>query len=142
MSRVFAEPYFVSPHAVQRYRERVEPTAAPAAVIDRIQAGLTGQTPRYPIARTIAVADRWRRFVAIIEPAAPGDVLRPWPAVATVWRYGLCPILLRRKRCAGGDKLYRYLNPVGLTGIPAAKVRRLRAQARETSDGAAGGAPR
>lgn len=106
-----AEPYFVTPHAIQRARQRVAVfrRLGDQAIIETIRLGLQEAAPAYPPERTIAIAERslHPRFVAIVEPPLPAQ---EWPSVVTVWGWGACPFLLRRKRCwPGPDKRYRYL---------------------------------
>lgn len=107
----FGQPYFVTPHAIQRFRERVRGARrwSDQRIIDTVRAGLQDAGPPYPPARTVAIAERsdQPRFVAIIEPPMPNQ---EWPAVVTIWGWGVCPILLRRKRCRGIDRRYRWLN--------------------------------
>lgn len=104
------EPYFVSPHAIQRYRERVDRRVSDQEIIHHVQEGLQGVAPCYPPSgRPLAIADRARTFVAIIAPIerSPGE----WPTVMTIWRWGTCPILLKRRDGRGrGRRHYRWLN--------------------------------
>lgn len=107
------EPYFVTPHAIQRFRQRVRgfAHASDMEIVRIVMRGLQRAGPCYPPPRTIAVAERAAkpRFVAVIEPPPPGH---EWPSVVTIWGWGICPFLLRRKRGMHGqpDKRYRWLN--------------------------------
>lgn len=102
------ERYFITPHAVERYRQRVDRRATYEQARAAIEAGVVGVAPCYPPqGRHIALGDRGRRFVAIVAPPRPGQA---WPSVVTVWGWGICPILLKRKRCRDGDRHYRWLN--------------------------------
>lgn len=103
------ERYFVTPHAVQRYRERVDRRATYEHAIAAIERGIRGVAPCYPIqGRPIALGDRRRKFVAIVAPPGEG---REWPSVMTIWGWGICPILLRRMGGpVEGWRHYRWLN--------------------------------
>lgn len=105
----FDEPYFVTPHAIRRYRERVG-RGSDMDIVRRINEGLQRAGPDYPTRRPVAIGDRRQRFVAIVEPPSPeyGE----WPQVVSVWAWHLCPILLRRKGGpVKGWRRYRYLDP-------------------------------
>lgn len=114
----FEQPYFVTAHAIRRARQRVREfrRCSDIEIVRAVMAGLQDAGPVYPITRTAAIGERRAapRFVAICEPALPG---KEWPSVVTVWGWGVCPILLRRKRCEGADKRYRWLNgPMTMRG--------------------------
>lgn len=105
-----AEPYFVTPHAIERYQQRVRELSW-HEVITRVQVALQGAGPSdgtgYPPDRTLAIGVPGE-FVAIIEPPLPDH---EWPSVVTIWGWGLCPILLRRKGGPNvGWRFYRWLN--------------------------------
>lgn len=107
----FAEPYFVTPHAIQRYQERVDRRLGWQEVVVAVNTALQGAGPSdgsgYPPDRTIALGVEGR-FVAIVEPPPPD---REWPSVVTIWRWGVCPILLKRKGGPHvGHRFYRWLN--------------------------------
>lgn len=79
----FACPFFVSPHAVDRYRQRVRRGATAADAIAEVQRALQGRLV-YPPPCTLAVCDRQRRFVAIVAPPLPDQ---EWPSVVTIYAY-------------------------------------------------------
>lgn len=107
---IVPEPYWVTPHAVQRYRERVDRSASWQSAIEAIQGGLQDAAP-YPPDRTIAIGNRGGgRFVAIVQPARPPE--QEWPQVVTIWGWTICPVLLKRKG-KGGKRRYRWLNGPG-----------------------------
>src|SRR5690606_31687268 len=66
----FDEPYFVTPHAIRRYRERVG-RGSDMDIVRRINEGLQRAGPDYPTRRPVAIGDRRQRFVAIVEPPSP-----------------------------------------------------------------------
>lgn len=105
------EPYFVTPHAMDRYRERVDEGARDYEIIRQVNRGLQGAGPSdgtgYPPDRTIALGVPGE-FVAIVEPPLPEH---EWPSVVTIWGWGICPILLKRKGGpTNGWRFYRWLN--------------------------------
>lgn len=103
------EFYWVSPHAVRRYQERVDKRARWQEAIDAINRGIQGVAPQYPPeGRPIALGDRGRKFVAIVAPPSPPE--QPSPQVMTIWGWGMCPILLKRKDTVRGRRRYRWLN--------------------------------
>ncbi|HEX7122388.1 MAG TPA: hypothetical protein VF178_08475, partial [Gemmatimonadaceae bacterium] len=102
------ERYFVTPHAVERYRQRVDRRATYEQAVAAIERGIRDVAPMYPPNRPIAIGDKRKRFVAIVAP--PRTEHGPWPSVMTVWGWGICPILLKRKRCRDGDRHYRWLS--------------------------------
>lgn len=108
----YDQPYFVTPHAVQRYQERVGPRHLSfSEVVDRVNRGLqdAGPSDGYPPNRTIAIGVRGE-FVAVIEP--PQEQFGPFPSVTTIWKWGVCPYLLRRKGGPRiGHRFYRWLTP-------------------------------
>lgn len=79
----FAHPYFCTPHAVDRFRERIAPRATAARAIRDIQAGL--QAPlaiRSDGERSLALCEvSGMRFVAVVGKAEAG---RAWPSVLTI----------------------------------------------------------
>jgi hypothetical protein len=85
MAMPFAQPFFVSPHAVTQFRARLAPQASADQIIWAIQAALQGRMV-YPPRRPLAVSDRARMFTAIIQPPVPARDL-PWPQVVTIYRW-------------------------------------------------------
>lgn len=89
----FARPYFVTPHAVNRYRERLDVKATPAQAIERIQAALQEPVFERPgrdgsriVGCRLTHDGRNTRFCAVVIQE-PG---REWSAVASVgewWRW-------------------------------------------------------
>lgn len=90
MDKLFAQPYFVTPHAVQRFRERVA-DIPPARVIEVVQEML--QDPGLPVDAEIrdgklALIYRARYagktvYLTVGRGDAAGED-KPWPAVITV----------------------------------------------------------
>ena len=109
-----AEPYFVTPHAVERYRQRVRGDISHGEIVAHVQRSLQGAGPSdgtgYPPDRTIALGVPGE-FVAIVEPPLPEH---EWPSVVTIWGWKICPILLKRKGGpTNGWRFYRWLNGPG-----------------------------
>lgn len=86
---IVERPYFVTPHAVARYRERVELILPRQAIAD-VQQAL--QSPAWTVERDDVtfhgcVSPTGRRYIAVVCPPLPG---REWPAVVTIgehWRW-------------------------------------------------------
>jgi hypothetical protein len=78
-----AQPLFVTPHAMRRWRERVRPDATEADAVREIQERLQGRMV-YPPRRPLAVSDRMRTFVAVVAPPPAGQ---SWPSVVSVYRW-------------------------------------------------------
>ena len=106
-SIVVPEPYFVTPHAIDRYRERIDTRAGWHDAVREINKALQGSGPEggYPFSRTIALGVP-RRFVAFVEP--PGEH-GPWPAVVTILKWSTDgQLLTRRGSAAVGYRYYRW----------------------------------
>ena len=104
---IYDQPYYVTRHACDRYRERVRRVrGGDRRIIREINEALQGRAP-YPPDRDIAIGVP-RRFVAIVAPPLPEYDM---PAVMTVWRWGCCPIMLKRRGGPiNGWRFYRWLN--------------------------------
>jgi hypothetical protein len=90
----FDRPYWITPHAVTRYRERVGmDTASPEAIQDTIQAGLQYRDPYPPTAKRHVASNAVQkeyggpRFVALIAPPNDSEAEGEWPSVVTVYKY-------------------------------------------------------
>jgi len=111
----YAEPYYVTVHAMQRYRERVDGRPSDREIIRRVNLALQGAGPGggYPPDRTLAIGVH-REFVAVVEPTKPGEDM---PAVVTIHGWP-SPIKMRKR---GGThaplRYYRWLNG-GYQGRP------------------------
>lgn len=88
MQEHFARPYFVTPHAVERYQERIERVPARQAIRE-VQAAL--QNPVWAEQAGVATLFGCRRadgrlWVVVVMQSAE----RSWPSVVTVgqaWRW-------------------------------------------------------
>lgn len=90
MKCLFPRPFFVTPHAVNRYRERVRHRASAARAIEEIQRAL--QRPEFVgLGRDGAAVCGCKignlRFCAVVMPPRTSD---DWPVVLAVgewWRW-------------------------------------------------------
>lgn len=103
-----ARPYFITPHAVQRWQERVDRAATAAAAIRDVQLALQAESAEVPardgaVLRRVQWRGRWVIFVINPQgggPAEPANGCR-WPSVITIGGASH----LRRWRRAMGEPL-------------------------------------
>lgn len=111
MTERFARPFFCSPHAVDRYRSRVDRLASARQAILAIQTALQSPVWEEPGATAHFYGCRrpdGRSFVAVVGPPPTG---KAWPVVVTVgepWRWHEFRRLWRGDRRARAVGLRRY----------------------------------